>query len=297
MRSNLVKKERVTPFKTLLQQFHFRAKKRLGQHFLINEDIVDCILSTAELSHNDIVIEVGPGLGILTRRIAEMASGVIAVELDSKLVDVLTKQTISLPNIRVVYGDMLKITPAQLLQQWSNSPGSLSDYKVVANLPYYITSPILHHFLTSSQKPSLMVLMVQKEVGEAIAAVPGKMSFLSVSTQLYSKPRIVKYVPAENFYPVPKVDSVVLCLEVNSTPLVEVNDVEGFLNIVHCGFRAPRKQIHNSLALDSKIPSNQILLLLEEAAIDPKRRPETLNLQEWKEIYRVFYPYRKCISC
>ena len=119
----------------------------------------------------------------------------------------------------------------------------------------------------------------------------------AVSTQLYSKPRIVKYVPAENFYPVPKVDSVVLCLEVNSSPLVDTDDIDGFLDIVHCGFCAPRKQIHNSLALALKIPSSQILLLLKEANIDPKRRPETLNLQEWKELYRVFYPHRKQILC
>jgi 16S rRNA (adenine1518-N6/adenine1519-N6)-dimethyltransferase len=292
-----MKKESLIPLKSLLQQSHFRIKKRLGQHFLINEDIMEYILSAAELNHNDIVIEVGAGLGILTRRIAEMVSHVVAVELDSKLADVLTKQMISIPNVLVVHGDILKISVRQLLQQGSNSPGSLNSYKVVANIPYYITSPILHHFLACSQKPSLMVLMVQKEVGEAIAAAPGQMSFLAVSVQLYSKPRILKYVPAEYFYPVPKVDSVVLCLEVNSAPLVDINDIEGFLDIVHCGFRAPRKQIHNSLALALKMPPGQILLLLEEAAIDPKRRPETLNLQEWEKLYRVFNPHRKQISC
>jgi len=292
-----MKKERLTPFKPQLQQLHFRAKKRLGQHFLINEDIADCILSAAELSNNDTVIEVGPGLGILTRRIAEKVSSVIAVELDSKLVDVLTKQTRSSSNILIVHADILSISPAQLLKQYANTPAILNNYKVVANLPYYITSPTIRHFLASSWKPSLMVLMVQKEVGESIVATPGEMSFLAVSTQLYSKPRIVKYVPAENFYPVPKVDSVVLCLEVNSSPLVDTNDIDGFLDIVHCGFRAPRKQIHNSLALALKIPPSQILLLLKEADIDPKRRPETLNLQEWKELYRVFYPHRKQVSC
>jgi 16S rRNA (adenine1518-N6/adenine1519-N6)-dimethyltransferase len=292
-----MQKESLIPFKSQLQQFRFRAKKRLGQHFLINEDIADSILSAAELNDNDIVIEVGPGLGILTRRIAEKVSSVIAVELDSKLVDVLTKKTNSLSNTLIVHNDILSISPKQLLQQCPKTSTYNNNYKVVANLPYYITSPIIRHFLASSQKPSLMVLMVQKEVGEAIVATPGEMSFLAVSTQLYSKPRIVKYVPAENFYPVPKVDSVVLCLEVNNTPLVNANDIDGFLDIVHCGFRAPRKQIHNSLALALKIPSSQILLLLKEADIDPKRRPETLNLLEWKEMYRIFYPYRKQLSC
>ena len=123
-----------------------------------------------------------------------------------------------------------------------------------------------------------------------MVAMPGKMSFLSVSTQLYSKPQIIRHVLAEDFYPVPKVDSVVLRLDVYRTPLIDSCNVEDFFHIVHCGFRAPRKQIHNSLALALEIPSSQIQILLKEASIEPKRRPETLSLQEWKQLYKVFLP-------
>ncbi len=276
--------------KSPLYQLNFRAKKRLGQHFLTNEDVVECILAAAELSKDDTVIEVGPGMGILTTRIAKIASNVIAVELDSKLVKALLKYKTDFPNIRVVHGDILKFKPPQLLEYRLNPTKFFSGYKVVANLPYYITNPILYHFLASPQKPLLMVLMVQKEVGEAMVAMPGKMSFLSVSTQLYSKPQIIRHVLAEDFYPVPKVDSVVLRLDVYRTPLIDSCNVEDFFHIVHCGFRAPRKQIHNSLALALEIPSSQIQILLKEASIEPKRRPETLSLQEWKQLYKVFLP-------
>jgi len=276
--------------KSLLHQLKFRAKKRLGQHFLINEDVVECILASAELSKDDTVIEVGPGLGILTRRIAKIVSDVIAVELDSKLVNLLTEYTTDFPNIRIVHGDILKITPKKLLR-YRLKPDEFPDsYKVVANLPYYITNPILYHFLTSPEKPSLMVLMVQKEVGEAMVATPGKMSFLSVSTQLYSKPQIIMHVPAKDFYPIPKVDSIVLRLDIYRTSFIDICNVEEFFYMVHCGFRAPRKQIHNSLALALEIPPDQIKMLLKKASIEPKRRPETLSLQEWKQLYRVFLP-------
>ena len=276
--------------KSLLHQFKYKAKKRLGQHFLTNEDVVECILDTAMLSKNDTVIEVGPGLGILTRGLAKIVSNVIAVELDSKLVNLLSEYTTDFPNIKIVHGDILKINPDQLLKYRLKSTEFSGDYKVVANLPYYITNPILYHFLESTQKPSLMVLMVQKEVGEAMVALPGKMSFLSVSTQFYSKPQIIRYVPAKDFSPVPKVDSVVLRLDVYRTPPIDICNIENFFYMVHCGFRAPRKQIHNSLAFALEIPSVQIKILLEKASIEPKRRPETLNLQEWKQLYEVFLP-------
>ncbi len=276
--------------KSPLHQFKYKAKKRLGQHFLTNEEVVECILDAAMLSKNDTVIEVGPGLGILTMKLAKMVSTVIAVELDTKLVNLLSDSTTDFPNIKVIHKDILKINPDQLLEYRLKSTEFSGDYKVVANLPYYITNPILYHFLESNQKPSLMVLMVQKEVGEAMVAKPGKMSFLSVSTQFYSDPQVIRYVPAKDFYPIPKVDSVVLRLDVYRTPPVDICNIENFFYMVHCGFRAPRKQIHNSLSLALEIPPEQIKLLLKKANIEPKRRPETLNLQEWKQLYEVFLP-------
>jgi len=257
-----------SPVKALLQQFGLKAQKRLGQHFLVDEDILECILSAAELSGKDIVVEVGPGLGILTKRLAEVAGKVIAVELDFKLVRMLRESLASFPNVEIIRADILKIAPQQLLGDYLTIPGLAQGYKVVANLPYYITSAILRHFLEAWAKPSLMVVMVQKEVGEAVAANPGKMSLLSVSTQFYGKPTIIAFVPAGSFYPPPKVDSLILRLDVYSKPPIEVSDVDSFFDIVSCGFRSPRKQLRNSLAKALGMSPSQVALLLGRAGIE-----------------------------
>lgn len=279
--------------KASLHQFNLRAKKRLGQHFLVDEDVLQCIISAAELNHEDIVIEVGPGLGVLTKRLAEQVATVIAVELDSRLVSILRKILSPFPNVKIIHADILKIAPQQLLQNYSAFSERAQGYKVVANLPYYITSPVLRHFLQAYAKPSLMVVMVQKEVGEAIAAIPGKMSLLSISTQFYARPTIVSYVPAKSFYPSPKVDSLILRLDVYPNPPIEVSDLNGFLGIVNCGFSSPRKQLRNSLSQALGIPPSQIALLLEKAGIEAKRRAETLSLEEWKGLWEVLAPLRE----
>jgi 16S rRNA (adenine1518-N6/adenine1519-N6)-dimethyltransferase len=273
--------------KALLRQSKFKAKKRLGQHFLINEEVLKCITSAAELTPEDVIVEVGPGLGILTRRLAERVARVISVELDSRLVSMLRRSLSTYSNVSIIQGDILKILPSQLLE----GPGQ--NYKVVANLPYYITSPVLRHFLEATFKPSLMVVMVQKEVAEAIAAPPGKMSLLSVSVQFYSKPTIVSYVPAESFYPVPKVDSAILHFDVYSKPAIEVSDIDSFFDMVRHGFSSPRKQLRNSLAQSLGMLPGQIALLLGEARIDAKRRAETLSLEEWQNLWQSFNQFWK----
>jgi len=160
-------------------------------------------------------------------------------------------------------------------------------YKVVANLPYYITSPVLRHFVEASPKPSLMVVMVQKEVGEAIVAGPGKMSMLAVSLQVYTEPRIISYVSAQSFYPEPKVDSAILRFDILPEPRVKVADIDGFFQIVRCGFSLPRKQLHNSIAHGLGMEPTEVASLLEQAHIDHKRRAETLSLEEWARLYEV----------
>ncbi|NWF78043.1 MAG: ribosomal RNA small subunit methyltransferase A [Chloroflexi bacterium] len=278
-------------YQQTLRQFGFKPKKRLGQHFLIDEAVLERILSAAQLSPGDVVVEIGPGLGILTEGLAKRGARVIAVELDSKLVALLKKRLAAFPDVRIIHADILKVTPRQLLE--NNLPASelARGYKVIANLPYYITSPVLGHFLEAQPRPSEMVIMVQKEVGETIAAVPGKMRLLSVKAQFYGKPTIIAYVPATSFYPPPKVDSVILQLDVYSQPPIEISDVVGFFNIVMHGFSAPRKQLRNSLAHSLEMPPNQVALLLEKAGIDGKRRAETLSLEEWRELWKVFAPY------
>ncbi|HUS04003.1 MAG TPA: 16S rRNA (adenine(1518)-N(6)/adenine(1519)-N(6))-dimethyltransferase RsmA [Dehalococcoidia bacterium] len=279
--------------KALLHQSGLKAKKSLGQHFLVDEDVVECILAAAELSYRDVVVEVGPGLGVLTKRLAEIVSEVIAVELDSRLVSMLRGKLASFPNAKIIHADILKVAPQQLLEDYLATAELAQNYKVVANLPYYVASPVIHHFLVASLRPSLMVIMVQKEVGEAIAAAPGRMRLLSVMTQFYSKPTIITYVPAGSFYPSPKVDSVVLRLDIYPELPGEVSNVESFFDIVSCGFSAPRKQLRNSLAQALGISGSQVASLLEKAGIEAKRRAETLSLQEWKELWRVFAPFRR----
>jgi len=280
-------------YQQLLRQFGFKPKKRLGQHFLIDEAVLERILSAVEVSRGDIVVEVGPGLGVLTEGLAKRGARVIAVELDSKLVALLKKRLATFPDVKIIRADILKVTPRQLLQ--NNLPASelVRGYKVIANLPYYITSPVLRHFLEAQPRPSEMVVMVQKEVGEAIAATPGKMSLLSVKAQFYSKPAIISYVPAASFYPPPKVDSVILRLDVYSQPPIEVSDVASFFDIVMHGFSSPRKQIRNSLAHSLEMPPSQVALLLDKAGIEAKRRAETLSLEEWRELWKTFAPFTK----
>ena len=271
--------------KKLLRQSSIKAKKGLGQHFLVDEAVLDTIISAAELSPEDTVIEVGPGLGILTTHLARQAGQVIAVELDTKLAQLLRQKLVSSTNVSIVNADILKTNLSQLLD-------SKDKYKVVANIPYYITSPILRYFMETSSRPSLMVVMVQKEVGEAIVAHPGEMSLLAVSLQIYSKPKIVSYVSSQSFYPPPKVDSAILRLDILSEPAIKV-DINGFLDVVRCGFKSPRKQLHNSLAQGLNIKPAEAALLLEEAKIESQRRAETLSLDEWEKLYKTVITSKK----
>jgi len=266
----------LTQTRRLLRQFDLRARKGLGQHFLIDGEVLKHITAAAELAPTDVIVEVGPGLGVLTRELAQKAARVIAIELDNKLATALKQTLAPFNNVTIINDDVLKIEPAALA----------TDYKVVANLPYYITSPVLRHFLEASAKPKVMILMVQKEVAEAIAAKPGEMSLLSVSVQLYGEPKIISYVPAECFYPAPKVDSAILRINLYPQPRVAV-DEGGFFEVVRAGFTAPRKQLANSLAQGLGMAKSDASSLLERAGIAPQRRAETLTLEEWARLWRV----------
>ena len=266
--------------KRLLRQSGLRARKRLGQHFLVDEEILQTIVQSAELTRSDTVIEVGPGLGILTTELAQRAGRVLAVELDNQLASLLKQSLASFTNVSVINEDILNIDPAALMQEHTT-------YKVVANLPYYITSPTIRHFLEASAKPQTMILMVQKEVAEAIAAEPGQMSLMSTSVQFYGKPGIIGYVPARSFYPAPKVDSAILRIDVYSRPAIAV-DEKSFFGLVRAGFTASRKQAANSLAQGLGLPKAEVLPMLEKAGIAPQRRAETFTLQEWAQLWQVF---------
>jgi len=279
----------LTQTKRLLRRYDLRARKGLGQHFLIDGEVLETIIAAAELAPNDIVIEIGPGLGVLTGELAGRAGWVIAIELDNKLAAILKKTLASFDNVVILNEDVLGIDPKALLQEQKPSfPPALSPYKVVANLPYYITSPVLRHFLEASVKPEIMIVMVQKEVAEAIVAEPGQRSVLSISVQFYGKPSIVSYVPARSFYPPPEVDSAILRIDVYPRPVVAVNDEKSFFELVRAGFTASRKQAANSLAQGLGLPKAEVLAFLGKAGIAPQRRAETFTLEEWAQLWLVF---------
>jgi len=273
--------------KKLLRRYGLRARKGLGQHFLIDEEVLRLILSTAQLTHDDIVVEVGPGLGVLTGELARWAGRVVAIELDDRLAEMLKQTLSSFKNITIINKDVLRVEPVALLREAGIEKPS-AGYKIVANLPYYITSPVLRHFLEAELKPQLMVVMVQKEVAEEIAAKPGRMSLLSIGVQFYGEPTIAGYVLADCFYPPPEVDSALLKVVPYHQPVVEVNDMESFFALVRAGFSASRKQLANSLAQGLKSSKAEVLDLLEKAEVNPQRRAETLTLEEWAQLWRVY---------
>jgi 16S rRNA (adenine1518-N6/adenine1519-N6)-dimethyltransferase len=262
-----------------LRQLGIRGGRRLGQHFLVNRGVLHQIVAAAELGPADTVIEVGPGLGLLTRELVKRAGRVVAIELDERLATALGQSLHHPPNLSIINADVLQVDPAELIAQ-----PQVTGYKVVANLPYYITSPTLRHFLEARVKPSLLVVMVQQEVGQAIVAKPGEMSLLAISVQFYGQPRIVSKVPASCFFPRPKVDSVLLRIDVYSEPPVKVSAPSLFFNLVRAGFVSRRKQLRNSLAHGLQIAPQEAASLLEQAGIDPRRRAETLSLEDWARL-------------
>ncbi len=291
MSDNSHRKDLLEETQRYLRRLDLKARKKLGQHFLVDTEALAAIASAAELKADDVVIEVGPGLGVLTDELVKQAGGVIAVELDDRLAGILKKKMAAIDNFTVVNRDILKVKPQELLSEplaQKVLEGKPLSYKVVANLPYYITSAVLRYFLEAQPQPSVIVVMVQKEVAEAVAAEQGKMSLLSTSVQFYGKPEIVRVVPAASFYPPPEVDSAILKIKIYDKPALDIEDVDGFFNLVRAGFAASRKQLPNSLAQGLKCTKDETVALLEEAEIDLKRRAETLSLEEWGKLWKIY---------
>ncbi len=267
--------------RSLLRQFNIEPKKSLGQNFLVDERAARRIVQAAELSPTDVVLEVGPGLGALTRQLAAITARVVAVELDQRLIAALKHTLAAHPNVEIVQGDILQLDPAALV-----APG----YKVVANIPYYITSALLRHLLETAVSPSLMVLTVQEEVAQRIVAQPGAMSLLALSVQFYGRPRIVARLGAGAFYPRPKVNSAVVQIDLSpqARPALGVTDVDLFFRLARAGFGQRRKQLRNALANGLGCPRAEVDAALAQAGVDPRRRAETLTLEEWASLTRVF---------
>jgi len=265
----------------ILKTFHLSMRKKMGQNFLIDSSIVEGIVTAAEISPTDHVLEIGPGIGTLTQGLAESGAAVVAVELDRKLVDVLGKTLADYDNVRIVPGDILKV---DISQEMAAAP-----YKVVANLPYYITTPIIMKLLEERLPISLLVTMIQKEVALRMIASPGSKDYgaLSVAVQYYTEPEIMFVVPPTSFIPAPKVHSAVLRCRIRREPPVAVTSEADFFKVVRAAFCQRRKTLGNSLQGGS-LPAAIIASMLQHTGIDGKRRGETLSLAEFAALANVY---------
>ena len=273
--------------KFICSNYDIKPLKTKGQNFLVDQDVLDKIVSTANFSTSDTILEVGPGLGILTEELTKKAKKVVGVEIDQKLFDFLKLKFKGVKNLELINGDVMKL-PATSYQ--------LPVYKIVANIPYNITSHFLKKFLTSDNKPKEMTLLIQKEVAQRICAQPGQMSLLSVSVQLYGKPEIISTVSKKSFWPSPAVDSAILKISKIRTKqqvdqsLVGITEKQ-FWQVAKVGFSAKRKQLQNNLAAGLKISSTEIKNILKEANFNSKIRAQNLSIDDWSSLAKSLKSY------
>ena len=260
----------------LLRAHGLSPKKSLGQNFLIDNTALEKIAAAAGLTPDQTVLEIGPGLGSLTRHLAQAAARVVAVELDQNLIPVLQEVLAPWDNVTLIHGDMLEINPAELIDQ--------AGYAVAANIPYYITSALIRHLLEAPVKPARIVLTVQREVAERICAAPGDLSLLALSVQVYGQARVAARIPAGAFYPPPQVDSAVVRIDLYPQPLIPTHRLDDFFTLIKAGFSQKRKTLRNSLAGGLRCSGDHAAALLTAAGIDPQRRAETVSIEEWGRV-------------
>jgi 16S rRNA (adenine1518-N6/adenine1519-N6)-dimethyltransferase len=271
--------ERLVPptpgqLRRLMGSERLRPRKSLSQNFLTDPEALDAIVAAAELQPGDRVVEVGPGLGVLTRRLLAAGASVLAVELDARLAEYLRRELYGVDRFELIEADALDLHPREMFPD--------QPFKLVANIPYHITSPLLHAFLEGERPPELTVLLVQLEVAERVAAPPGQMSYLSVFAQNVASAEVVARVPAAAFEPAPAVDSAILRLRRRSDPAVAVGDARPpFYRVVQAGFRQRRKQVHNGLARELPVDRDAVTAALDHCGVTPDRRPQTLTVDEW----------------
>ena len=267
--------------KETLKQHGLRPSKRFGQNFLVDRDAINKIIEAADLQPDDTVLEIGPGLGVLTQELAKKAKKVIAIEKDRNMVEILKETLKGYKNVEIVQGDILKIFNFQFS---IFNKFSISDYKIVGNLPFYLTAPVIRQFLELADvgrpQVSLMVLVVQKEVGQRICSKSPRMNLLAVSVQVYAEPKIISYISKESFWPSPDVDAAIIKITPKPQSL-RTPDVRKFFAIVKAGFSQPRKQLINNLSSGLKADKAKIREWLLRNDIQPSRRAETLNIEDW----------------
>lgn len=262
--------------RALLHRYQLDPHKGLGQNFLVDHAALTHVVDCAGLTGTETVLEIGAGLGSLTRILATRAKKVTAVEIDRKLIPVLREVTARFSNIEIIQGDILELNPVEILSE--------AGYIVVANIPYYITSAIIRHLLESRLKPSRLVLTMQQEVAERICAEPGDLSVLALSVQVFGKPVIAAHIPSGAFYPAPKVDSATLVVELYDQPFLSERQHNLFFSLVKMGFSQKRKMLRNTISAGMHTTTDEAAKLLTRAGIDPARRAQTLDLVEWRTL-------------
>ena len=274
------------PVQSMLRDYGLHPKKGLGQNFLVDDTYLQRIVEAGQVGREDEVLEIGAGLGSLTRYLADSAGRVCAVEVDDRFTPVLKKVLEDFSNVTLVNADIMEMDPGKWMRK--------SDYLVVANIPYYITSALIRHLLEADVKPRKMVLTIQKEVAKRICAHPGSMSLLALSVQVFGSPRIALNIPAGAFYPAPKVNSSVLVIDLYSHPLIPQQHLKMFFSLAKSAFSQKRKMLHNALSGYPGLGSEGARQALEEAGISSDRRAQTLSLEEWGRLAVVCQ--RKTVS-
>jgi 16S rRNA (adenine1518-N6/adenine1519-N6)-dimethyltransferase len=267
----------------LLREAGLRPRKSLGQNFLADETVLAHVAEIAQLRPTETVLEIGAGLGGLTRHLAVRAQRVVALEIDPALIPILTGILSPFGNVAVIRGDILAQPVEQLL---NGAPAG--GYAVVANIPYYITSAIIRHLMEAGVPPARIVLTVQEEVAGRICALPGAMSLLAVGVQYYGRPEICARIPAGAFHPRPQVDSAVVRITIAGDAARDPSSADVLFRLARVGFSQKRKMLRNTLSAGLQIPTAEVEHLLLMAGIEPKRRAETLSVQEWIDLARMF---------
>ncbi len=285
----------IDEIKKLINDSGIKPSKGKGQNFLIDDNVLTKIVATANLNAEDCVLEIGPGFGVLTQELIRSSKKVLSVELDTKLIFYIKRKFKGVKNWELLEGDILKIKNELLAQKLDST-----KYKLVANLPYAITKPIIQKFLNYEPKPQELVILVQKEVAEKIVAKPGEMSILSLSVQYYGQPQIAGLVSRDSFFPIPAVDSAILKIVLRQTVIPsEISQIltpdqaasfqeKRFWQLIKIGFSSPRKQLQNNLANGFKVANTEVKNRLIKAGLKELCRPQDLSLSDWAKIYQQF---------
>lgn len=268
------------PVPSMLRDYGLQPKKGLGQNFLVEDIYLQRIVEAAGVTSADEVLEIGAGLGSLTRYLADAAGQVCAVEIDSRFTPVLKKVLKEFNNVKLVNADIMDID----VGQWMHQPG----YLVVANIPYYITSALIRRLLEAEVKPGRIALTIQKEVAQRVCAQPGDLSLLALSVQVFGAPRVAFNIPAGAFYPAPKVDSALLLVELYERPLIADENLKTFFGLAKSAFAKKRKMLHNALSSHAGLGGEETGKLLEAAGISSDRRAQTLSLEEWGSLTQAY---------